>query len=134
LHRADAIDASLREFCETARAKLEACRRLESKRQFLLDYVQRVVYNRYKVTARGSVPIRPVPGLQSSEASTLAFTIEGEISAGMLYGRLRQKLPDDGRLSAWGSGGSLKEVSAPRSVAAVEFGRSLLSQACVDPI
>jgi hypothetical protein len=98
---------------------LPACRHPESKRQFLLDYVQRVTYDRYKVTVHGSVPVRPVPGLQSSEASMLEFRIEGEISAGMLYGRLRQKLPDDGRLSAWGSGGSLKEVSVPRSVVAV---------------
>jgi hypothetical protein len=60
-----------------------------------------------------------VPGVQSSEASALAFKIEGEISAGMLYGRLRQKLPDYGRLSVWGSGGRLKELSAPSSVAAV---------------
>jgi hypothetical protein len=61
LHSADAIDASLREFCETARARLAACRHPESKRQFLVDYVTRVVYNRYKVTVRGSVPIWPVP-------------------------------------------------------------------------
>jgi hypothetical protein len=97
---ADAIDESIREFCETASARLEACRHPESKRQFLLDYVQRVVYNRYKVTVRGSVPIRSAPGLQSSEASTLAFTIGGEISAGMLYRRLRQKLAEPGR--RWG--------------------------------
>jgi hypothetical protein len=85
----------------------------------LLDYVQRVVYNRYKGTVRGSVPIRPVPGVQSSEAGALAFRIEGEISAGMLYGKLRQRLPDDSRQSAWGSGGRLKEFSAPSSVVAV---------------
>jgi hypothetical protein len=42
LHSADAIDASVRAFCETARARLEACRHPESKRQFLLGYVQRV--------------------------------------------------------------------------------------------
>jgi hypothetical protein len=118
LHSANAVDASLREFGETARARLEACRHPESKRQFLLDYVQRVVYNRYKVTVGGPVPIRPVPGVQSSEASALAFRIEGEISAGMLYGKLRQRLPDDSRQSAWG-GGRLKELSAPSSVVAV---------------
>jgi hypothetical protein len=119
LHSADAIEASLREFCETARARLEACRHPESQRQFLLDYVQRVVYNRYKVMVRGSVPVRPVPGVQSSEASALVFRIEGEISAGMLYGKLRQKLADDSRQSARESDGSLKEVSVPRSVVAV---------------
>jgi site-specific DNA recombinase len=119
LHSADAIDASLRDFCETARTTLEACRHPESKRQFLLDYVQRVVYHRYKVTVRGSVPIRSAPGVQLSEASTLHFRIEGEISAGMRYGRLRRRLPE-GQRRTWESGGGLKEsAAAPGLVGAV---------------
>jgi hypothetical protein len=72
----------------------------ESQRQFLLDYVQRVVYNRYKVTVRGSVPIRPVPGVQSDEVSAPAFRIEGEIKGAMLHGRRTRKGLDDGPLTA----------------------------------
>jgi hypothetical protein len=59
LQDADAVGASVRDFCERARARLENCHDFESKRQFLADYVARVVYTRYKVTLRGSVPLRP---------------------------------------------------------------------------
>jgi hypothetical protein len=50
LHEADAVGASVRDFCERARVRLESCHDFESKRQFLVAYVQRVVYTRYKVT------------------------------------------------------------------------------------
>jgi hypothetical protein len=115
LHDADAVGASIRDFCETARAWLEKSHDADAKRQFLADYIKRVVYHRYKVTVRGTVPIRPSSdGEQSNEASTLEFRIEGEINTRMLHRRLRQKFPDDGRLRAWGSGGRLKElVPAP---------------------
>jgi hypothetical protein len=66
LHDADAVGASVRYFCETARARLENCHDFESKRQFLADYVARVVYNRYKVTVRGSVPIMRKAGMSTS--------------------------------------------------------------------
>jgi hypothetical protein len=79
----------------------------------VLDYVQRVVYNHYKVTVRGSVPIRPLPGVQSSEASTLEFRIEGEIKGAMLHGRRTRKGLDDGPLTAWGPGAGLEHFADP---------------------
>jgi hypothetical protein len=90
LHDADAVGASVRDFCERARATLENCHDFESKRQFLADYVARVIYTRYKVTVRGSVPIMWKAGIgeaQSSGAATLEFQIEGEIKGAMLHGR-----------------------------------------------
>jgi hypothetical protein len=71
----DFVDASIRQFCATAKARLQACADFEANRQFLLDYVERVTFNRYKVTLVGSVPVQTV-----SEVSKLPFRIEGEIN------------------------------------------------------
>jgi hypothetical protein len=118
LHDADAVGASVRYFCETARARLENCHDFESKRQFLADYVARVVYNRYKVTVRGSVPIMRKAGVgqdQSSTAATLEFRIEGEIKGAMLHGRRSRKFPDDHRMREWGLPNSNSLVLNPAS-------------------
>jgi hypothetical protein len=71
----DFVDASIRQFCATGNARLQACIDFDEKRQFLKDHVERVIFNRYKITIVGSVPVR----LPSGEA-TLKFRIEGEIS------------------------------------------------------
>jgi hypothetical protein len=108
LHNVDAVGASVRYFCETARARLENCHDFESKRQFLADYIGRVVYTRYKVTVRGLVPIMRKAGEgqdQSSGAATLEFQIEGEIKGAMLHGPRSRKFPDDNRMREWGLGG-----------------------------
>jgi site-specific DNA recombinase len=102
LHDADAVGASVRDFCERVTARLENCHDFESKRQFLADYVTRVVYTRYKVTLRGSVPLRPLADRdQPSIATALEFRIEGEIKGAMLHGRRSLKFPDDGRMREW---------------------------------
>jgi site-specific DNA recombinase len=102
LHDADAVGASVRDFCERARARLESCHDFESKRQFLTDYVARIVYTRYKVTLRGSVPLRPLADSeQPSMANALEFQIEGEIKGAMLHGRRSLKFSDEGRFREW---------------------------------
>jgi hypothetical protein len=114
LHDADAVGVSVRDFCERARARLESCHDFESKRQFLADYVARVVYTRYKVTLRGSVPLRPLADRdQPSVANALEFRIEGEIKGAMLHGRRSVKFPDDGRLREWALDG---RVNLPAAV------------------
>jgi hypothetical protein len=55
----DFVDASVRQFCASARARFEACADFNPKRQFLVDHLERVIYNRYKVTIAGSVPVQP---------------------------------------------------------------------------
>jgi site-specific DNA recombinase len=109
LHDADAVGASVRDFCERARARLESCHDFESKRQFLADYVARVIYTRYKVTLRGSVPLRPLADRdQPSMRNALEFRIEGEIKGAMLHGRRSLKFPDDGRLREWALDGRVR--------------------------
>ena len=70
----DFVDASIRQFCATANARLQACADFDAKRQFLVDHVERVIYNRYNVTIVGSVPVQFASG-----HAKLPFRIEGKI-------------------------------------------------------
>jgi hypothetical protein len=73
-HHEDFVDASIRQFCATAKARLRACSDFDANRQFLLAHVERVIFNRYDVTIVGSVPVRTESG-----ESKLPFRIEGKI-------------------------------------------------------
>jgi DNA-directed RNA polymerase beta subunit len=70
----DFVDASIRQFCASAKARFQACEDYDAKRQFLKDHVERVIFNRYKVTMTGSVPIQSASG-----ETDLQFRIEGKI-------------------------------------------------------
>jgi hypothetical protein len=73
-HHEDFVDASIRQFCATAKARLQACSDFDANRQFLVDHVDRVIYNRYEVTIAGSIPIRTDAG-----ETKLPFRIGGKI-------------------------------------------------------
>jgi hypothetical protein len=73
-HHEDFVDASVRQFCATAKARLQACSDFDANRQFLVAHVERVVYNRYHVSIVGAVPIRTESG-----ETKLPFRIEGKI-------------------------------------------------------
>jgi hypothetical protein len=85
----DFLDASVRQFCASARARFEACADFDTKRQFLVGHVERVIYNRYKVTIAGSVPIQSASG-----ESKLQFRIDGEIDPKAVRSRPREIRPD----------------------------------------
>lgn len=70
----DFLDASIRQFCANANARFQACADFDAKRQFLADHVERVIFNRYKVTITGFVPIQSASG-----ETKLQFRIAGEI-------------------------------------------------------
>jgi hypothetical protein len=57
LHK-ESVELSVRQFCDVARVRLERCATFDDKRQFLFDHVERVIYDRYRVTVIGSVPIK----------------------------------------------------------------------------
>jgi hypothetical protein len=74
---------------------LQASTDFDAKRQFVVDHVERVIYNRYKVTIAGSVPV------QSASAETkLQFRIEGEIDGEAVRSRPRTIRPEGGRWKA----------------------------------
>jgi hypothetical protein len=68
------VDASVRQFCATAKARLQACTDFDAIRQFLVAHVKRAIFNRYDVAIVGSVPVRTPSG-----ESGLPFRIEGKI-------------------------------------------------------
>ena len=73
-HHEDLVDASIRQFCATAKARLQACADFDANRQFLVDHIERVTYNRYHVTIAGFIPVRTETG-----ENKLPFRIEGKI-------------------------------------------------------
>jgi hypothetical protein len=70
-----AVPASVRQFCATAKARWFECTNDEAQRQFLLDSVEGVIFDHYKITVVGSVPIQTVTG-----ADRVPFRIKGEIN------------------------------------------------------
>jgi hypothetical protein len=86
------VDVSIRQFCANARARFQECADFEAQRQFLLGHVERVIYNRYKVTIAGSVPVPSASG-----ETKLQFQIEGEIDRKAVRSRPRTMPPEDGR-------------------------------------
>jgi hypothetical protein len=68
------VDASVRQFCATTNARLRACSDFDANRQFLVDHVERVIFNRYHVAIVGSIPVQAEFG-----ETGLSFQIEGKI-------------------------------------------------------
>jgi hypothetical protein len=59
------VDASIRQFCASAGARFQASTDFDTKRQFLVGHIERVIYDRYKVTITGSVPMQSTSGKRS---------------------------------------------------------------------
>ena len=106
------MDASTRQLCASARARFQACADFEAKREFLLGHVERVIYNRYKVTIVGSVPVQSASG-----DTKLQFRIEGEIDPKGVRSRPHELRTDDGRLNERQSLTQLHPAQTKRSAA-----------------
>jgi hypothetical protein len=110
----DFVDASIRTFCASARARFEACADSDAKRQFLLDHVERVIYNRYQVTVAGSVPVQSASG-----ETKLPFRIEGEIDRKAVRSRPRTTRPERRR---WKERRSVTQLHPPQTKNSAAFG------------
>jgi hypothetical protein len=91
----DFVDASIRQFCASARVRFQACADFDSKRQFLVGHLERVIYSRYSVTIAGSVPVQSTSG-----DTKLQFRIKGEIDRKAVRSRRRKVRSEDGRWKA----------------------------------
>ena len=81
LHSKDVIDVSLRIFCETVKARFEKCTNFETKRQFLLDFIEEVIYGHGKITVKGFVPIQrnvTPDSDQAEENNMIEFNVEDD--------------------------------------------------------
>jgi hypothetical protein len=74
-HQEGFVDASIRQFCATAKARLQACPDFDANRRFLVDHVEHVIFDRYHVTIVGAIPVRTESG-----ESKLPFRIQGKIN------------------------------------------------------
>ena len=84
LRKSGAIDEGIAQFCEAARVRFAKCADFASKRQFLLEYVEKVVHLKDKVALHGSVPIKTGHG-EDAETNKLSFCIESEITKAERY-------------------------------------------------
>jgi hypothetical protein len=79
LRKRAVVQASIAAFCEGAEARPNTCTDFDSKRQFLLEYIDKIVYRAGTVSLHGSVPIKLAPHEyphQSPETPRIAFCIE----------------------------------------------------------
>jgi len=77
------IDVSVRQYVESVRARLESATDFDTKRQFLVDHVIKVVYGNDRVALYGSVAVNLGPGEtpgQRGDTSKIGFCIEGTLS------------------------------------------------------
>ena len=86
----DFVDASVRQFCATAKARLQACSDFDANRQFLVDHVERVIFDHYKVTVVGSVPVQT-----ASETIKLPFRIDGTIDIAAIRSKSSRRAAKD---------------------------------------
>jgi hypothetical protein len=79
LRKREAIEAGIAQYCEAARARFAKCADFASTRQFISDYVEKVVFANDKVALHGQVPIQHTQG-NNIETSMLPFRIESKIT------------------------------------------------------
>ena len=68
---------------DRAATRLERCTDFDTKRQFLVDHIEQIIYHRDKVTLIGCVSVE-LKQAQSITGSTLPFHIEGQIDRAMV--------------------------------------------------
>ena len=74
----------------------QGCVDFDAKRQFLVGHVERVIYNRYKITLTGSVPGPVVLGGHQA-----AISDQGEIDQKAVRSRPRRDVLKMGRVEEW---------------------------------
>jgi hypothetical protein len=96
----DLLDASIRQFCASANARFQACADFDTERQFLVDHLDRVIYNGYKVTVTGSVAVQTTSG-----QTRLQFRIAGEIDKAAVRRNAQRKIAETRLAKRAGVGG-----------------------------
>jgi hypothetical protein len=89
LRKAGVIDTAIAQYCEGARVRFNKCSDPSSMRAFMLQYVEKVVHLKGKVSLYGRVPVRYEQGAET-ETNTLPFCIESEITKEERYLELMQ--------------------------------------------
>ena len=81
LQKKEIIDLSIAQYCDGVRLRLAQCKDFETKRQFLFDYVDHIVYYKNLVELHGFVPVwsekRDEP--DQGEVAKIEYRIQVEI-------------------------------------------------------
>jgi hypothetical protein len=82
LQTKDAVETAVTQHCEAVKARLDKCVDFNTKRQFLLDFVEKVTFWNDRITVHGSVPVREKISREAASAGAcnLAFCIQGRIT------------------------------------------------------
>jgi hypothetical protein len=78
IHKTDVVEASIKQFCRTAQLRFEKCTDFDTKRQFFLDYLDKVVYFEDQIAIHGSVPIEQ--DAEGEDKGRIEFKITGKIT------------------------------------------------------
>lgn len=118
LHKTEVVDASIRQYCEAGKIRLNKCSDFDAKRKFVLDYIERIAYSNDNIMVYGSVPIKlkAYEGSDFAEASKLDFKLGDRISASERLGRKLDYRLEPTELNARTKYPSAKKVLAPSSV------------------
>jgi hypothetical protein len=92
------LDASIRTFCEDAKATFNASADPDARRAFLAGRIERIIYRKHQVTIVGAAPLASMDG---DEVRRAAFRIVGEIDIEAVKARPRPTKPGDGRFRKW---------------------------------
>ncbi|MBN1325547.1 recombinase family protein [Candidatus Falkowbacteria bacterium] len=93
LEKPEIINASINTYCEKAKSQFNICNDFSSKRQFLLDYADKITFQQHaigvdKVRLWGSVPIK-LPD-QLDEKIKIEFKIEKLINRAEMNAKIRE--------------------------------------------
>jgi hypothetical protein len=79
LNKRAEMDVRIRQFCEQARARFERCIDFDTRRQFLRDHIEHVIYHPRSVVLIGSIPGDLNGSEQAHASGALQFRIKGTI-------------------------------------------------------
>lgn len=75
--KTELVDVSIQQYCENAKSRYERCNDFKTKRQFLLDHVEKVIYWNDKISVHGAVPVNIKPDRDhETGTSKIEFRIE----------------------------------------------------------
>ncbi len=88
LHKKDEVEVRLAEFCEGARLRFEQCKDFSTYRQFFLDYVDKIIYQKDAFRIYGHVS---VGSSESEDLSKIEFCIPAKLDRYGMLARFREE-------------------------------------------
>jgi len=74
LHKKDTVEMNVGQYCNTLKNQFKKCTNFNTKRKFLQDHIEKVIFTHGRVSIVGSVPIQ-----DTEDNNALPFRIEDEI-------------------------------------------------------